>query len=79
MQSGLTMRTFEALGCGCKLLTTNHSIFHESFYNDQIIKFIDKGDIVLNVDFIKNTYKNIDQFDEYSINKWVRKIFQNEQ
>ncbi|HGJ5873457.1 MAG TPA: hypothetical protein ACHBY4_06695 [Arsenophonus apicola] len=37
MQSGLTMRTFEALGARKKLFTTNHQILKYHFYNENNI------------------------------------------
>lgn len=39
-QSGLTMRTMEALSVGCRLITTNKNIKQEPFYNEESIFII---------------------------------------
>ena len=76
-QTGLTMRTFETLGSGRKLITTNKNIKSEPFYDPEFIDVIDAKDLVLNVDFIKkipstNMYEKIE---DYSIDGYVNKLF----
>lgn len=69
-QSGLTMRTIEAIGKGKKLLTTNSFIKKEKFYDPQMIQVINRKDIKIKDDFFEyyNDYKNIDKLE---IDNWV--------
>ena len=69
-QTGLTMRTFEALGSGVKLLTNNQNIKKETFYEANNICIFDE----LNKDFILSPFlpKNMK---EYCIESWIDKIF----
>ena len=41
-QTGLTMRTFEALACGCRLVTTNPMVVDEDFYDPEYVHVIDR-------------------------------------
>ena len=52
-QTGLTMRTFETLGAGKKLITTNKNIINEPFYNPEFISIIDPENFKLDIDFIR--------------------------
>ncbi|MFH4210110.1 lipopolysaccharide biosynthesis protein, partial [Acinetobacter baumannii] len=49
-QSGLTMRTFEAIGAGKKLITTNLNIKEYPFYNSDNIFIISRDKLVLEKD-----------------------------
>lgn len=75
-QNGLTMRTFEALGSGCKLLTTNQNIVNEPFYNDKAINVIDVENKNFSTSFVHDKNISLNQIDRYSIINWVKKIFQ---
>ncbi|MEF1167459.1 hypothetical protein [Vibrio campbellii] len=44
-QSGLTMRTFEALASGAKLITTNDAIKGYPFYNESVVFVFDRNNI----------------------------------
>lgn len=76
-QTGLTMRTFEALGARRKLITTNLDIEHYDFYNPNNILVIDRMNVNVPMDFISSQYVDIDQniYDSYSLSSWLRKIF----
>ena len=52
-QTGLTIRTFETLGAGKKLITTNKNIAKEPFYDPEYINIIDINNFTLDIDFIK--------------------------
>ena len=41
-QHGLTIRTVEALGSGCKVITTNESVKQYDFYNPQNFLIIER-------------------------------------
>jgi len=71
LQSGLSIRTFEVLGADRKLLTNNKNIQNEKFYNPNCICMIEN----VNDEFIKSKC-HIDNFQEYSIDGWLDKLFQ---
>jgi spore maturation protein CgeB len=50
-QSGLTSRTFEALGAKRKLITTNKNIVEYDFYNDRNIYVLDRNNPVVDPAF----------------------------
>jgi len=72
-QGGLTMRTFEALAAGTKLITTNRSILDEPFYSPSTIAVIDRDSPRLDPTFIltPNTSCNMRP---YSLDRWVHAI-----
>ena len=75
-QTGLTMRTFEALGSGRKLITTNKNIMSEPFYDPKFIDVIDPSVFKLNKDFINDfNYSNDGLISKYSISNWVQAVF----
>lgn len=75
-QSGLTIRTFESIKSGKKLITTNDSIKDEVFFNSNCIHIIDRGNIFLKPDFFNNkcSYK-IELIMQYSLENWLLNIF----
>lgn len=77
-QTGLTMRTFETLGAGKKLITTNKNIINEPFYNPEFINVIDINDLTLNIDFIRKipTSSMEQTIKDYSIGNYIKKLFQ---
>jgi hypothetical protein len=76
-QSGLTMRTIQALGAGCKLITTNEHIVHHDFYNSTNIFIIDRRDPKISQEFISKPYQSIDPkiLKKYTLTNWLRTIF----
>lgn len=72
VQSGLTMRTFEALGAKKKLLTTNLNVVCYSFYNsNNIVTDLTK----LSDDFVHQSYDDsVDKRDLHSLREWVLEI-----
>ena len=76
LQTGLSMRTFETLGSGTKLITTNERITEEPFYDPSYIHVIDKESPKIDVDFIKDqNYKISDEIEHYSIHNWLKTFF----
>ncbi|MEO8764887.1 MAG: hypothetical protein ABI416_11395 [Ginsengibacter sp.] len=75
-QTGLTIRTFETLGAGKKLMTTNKNIVNEPFYNREYIEIIDINNFTLNIDFIKNTPATSmdEKIKDYSIGNYINKL-----
>lgn len=76
-QRGLTMRTFEALGAGKKIITTNKEILKYSFYDPSNIFVIDRENIKLSIDFFESKFNSYDEKMLYqmSISGWIESIF----
>jgi hypothetical protein len=76
-QSGLTMRTFEALGAGKKLITTNPDIVNYTFFNQENICIIDRNNPILIKDFFCTPFKSIDNNLRYamSLEGWINDLF----
>lgn len=80
-QSGLTMRSIEAISCGCKLITNNCSILQEDWYNPDVIFFInelselgeDKLKVWLDKEIINDDYKEwLEKFKRVTLfEKWI--------
>ncbi len=75
IQNGLTMRTFETLGAGLKLITTNKNIANESFYNQNNIMILDRNDVDLDLDFFKISFMDDGNFIQYSFEHWFYILF----
>lgn len=73
IQSGLSMRTFEVLGSGLKLVTTNKNIMSADFYHDNQILVIDRKSLQADVSFFEVPTKAIDM-NSYHIQCWLDKI-----
>lgn len=76
IQDGLTMRTFEALGSGLKLITTNKNIINEPFYNEENIIILYRNDLNLNLDFFKNSFCDDENIKQYTFENWFYNLFE---
>jgi hypothetical protein len=79
VHSGLSFRTFEALGFNKKLITTNPIIKDYDFYDDQNIFFADETTDFSNInDFLNSDYKEIDPIikNKYSFSNWIKYILE---
>lgn len=76
-QTGLTLRVFEAIGAGKKLITTNKEIKKYSFYNPANIYIINRENIVLDENFFLNKYQDIsyDLYQSGSLEGFLTCIF----
>lgn len=76
-QTGLTMRSIEAIGAGKKLITTALDIVNYDFYNPENILIIDQNHMNIDNKFITEEYKPVNRgiLEKYSISSWVKKIF----
>jgi hypothetical protein len=76
-QNGLTMRTFEALGAGKKIITTNTEIKKYPFYNENNVFVIDRENVVLYKSFFDSPFIEIDSVlrEDMSISGWLKTIF----
>ncbi len=77
-QSGLTIRTFEALGAHKKLITTNKFIKFEDFYDEENIMIIDRENPNIDLDFINKEFKPNKYISNYHIDKFLLNIFNSE-
>ena len=75
-QTGLTIRTFETLAAGKKLITTNKNIITEPFYNSEIINIVEPDNFTLDLDFIKSKPKISfnEKIKDYSIENYIYKL-----
>ena len=76
-QSGLTLRTFEALASNCKLITTNASVKEYDFYNPINILVIDPKKPLIDKEFLNSKFVEVPHsiLNNYSLNSWINKIF----
>jgi hypothetical protein len=79
-QNGLTMRSFETLGAGRKLITTNETIKSYPFYNASNIFVIDRQNVKLETDFFRGEFKKIDDdvYFSMSLEGWLMELFDKE-
>lgn len=77
-QHGLTMRTIESMGYGCKLITNNASVKNEDFYNENNILIYDEENLVIPEEFVNSPYAEIGNeiYERYTIQGWIREIFE---
>lgn len=78
IQTGLTMRTFEVLASGAKLITTNREILKEKLYDENFI-FLLNNNYSEAIEFINKPlpeYK-IKNIEEYSLNSWLQRLIFN--
>ena len=76
-QTGLTMRTFDALANSCKLISNNSFIMKEDFYdksNILIISIEEEPNIGSITRFLNDPFVEVDDFDYYSVREWIKKI-----
>lgn len=75
-QTGLTMRTFEVLAAGKKLITTNQSIRHEAFYDDARICVIDRVQPHIPEEFMTYPPTPLPEsfYRDYSLTGWLEEV-----
>ena len=76
MQEGLTSRTFEVLGAGKKLVTTNRDIMNYDFYKYGNICVIDRLNPQIPKEFIEKKFKpySSDIVNSYSVDGWLSEV-----
>lgn len=73
-QSGLTMRVFENLAAGMKIIATNPQIAREPFYSDDRILLLDQLDFAPVKAFLAQPLRDTRTFEEYSLSNWLRRL-----
>lgn len=76
-QNGLTMRTFETLGAGRKLITTNPKVKMYPFYDPQNIYIIERGKIQFEEQFFKTDFNEMSSEirESMSLKGWIQEVF----
>lgn len=76
-QHGLTMRTFETLASGKKLLTTNPDIRNYPFYDPQNILILDRNQMEINLQFFQSEFSQLNRetLEMMSLDSWIRCLF----
>lgn len=76
-QKGLTMRTFEALASGKKLITTNSDIKNYPFYSAENIEILNREHSELSLHFFETSFKNIDNavLAKMTLESWIECLF----
>lgn len=76
-QKGLTMRTFETLGAGRKLITTNENVKSYPFYNPQNILIINRDNPIYEKSFFESEFIPIEEsiYKSMSLQGWIEEVF----
>jgi hypothetical protein len=76
-QNGLTMRVFEALGSGLKIITTNEEIVRYPFYNSDNVFIVDRKKLTVDKAFFARPFRDIDKvlYEKMSIEGWLEELF----
>ena len=74
--SGLTIRTFESLAAGAKLITFNHHIKDYDFYNEHLVHVVNFDDFSIDAKFLHSDGNPISQgfYLKYSILSFLKYI-----
>lgn len=74
--SGLTIRTFEALAVGVKLITFNHHVMDYDFYNHNLIHVLNFDNFLIDEKFLNKNESFIPKefYDKYSIYSFLKDI-----
>lgn len=75
-QTGFTMRTCEAIGHRCKLVTNNKKILNADFYNPNNIYIYDIDNFNIPNSFLNTKFTEIplEVYNNYSIKNWVKEL-----
>jgi hypothetical protein len=77
-QVGLTMRTFEVLASGKKLITTNKSILNHDFYDASRICVVDRNNPQIEASFIETKVAQLPNsfYEKYSLKGWLSEVLE---
>lgn len=75
-QSGLTMRIIESIGMNQKIITTNESIKNYDFFDENMVRIIDRNNIDLPPkDFFDTEFSYNEEIrSKYSLEQWVYNV-----
>jgi hypothetical protein len=77
LQEGLTIRTFESLAAGRKLITTNPLVKTLDLYRTGNILWVDPADVRVPADFLATPFNPIptEMFAPYTLREWLAGVF----
>ena len=75
-QTGFTMRTLEAFGNHCKLMTNNRNIIDADFYDERNILIYDEDNLLIPDDFVLSKYHSTsdDLYNRYTLKSWINDL-----
>ena len=73
-QSGVSLRTFEALSKNCKLLTNNQNLKNESFFDHNIIAFYSTLPSKIDINSLLDKEESEFNGDQFEINRFVENL-----
>ncbi len=76
LQTGLTMRTIEALAAGCRLVTTNRRVVEEAFFDPERIMVIDRFDPRPDPDFLRGQRSSVAPAlpERFTVKGWAEEV-----
>jgi hypothetical protein len=77
-QTGISLRTYEALASGCGLITTSKTISREPFFDNKHIFIVEPDSLPESLPALlqqEHSHAQVLSFDDYSLSSWVKKIF----
>ena len=76
-QTGLTIRTFETMGAGKKLVSTNRNLARYAFHDEARFSLIDRDNPVIDEGFLDRPATPMDESvrSRYSVAGWIDEIF----
>lgn len=77
-QTGLAIRIIESIGAGRKIITDSMNIKNEIFYSKELVYCIEHSNLHIEKDFFEASLIDKElqtKISEYSIDRWVEKIF----
>ena len=71
------MRTYDAMGCRCKLLTNNPHVKDADFYDPQNIYVYDPDHFEIPADFLDTPYRALppEIYDRYRLDGFLQELF----
>lgn len=75
-QSGFTMRTCEAIGHRCKLITNNKLVKEADFYKESNVYIYNLDDFIVPDSFVESAYEKLpnEVYERYSIESWLKEV-----
>ena len=75
-QSGFTMRTCEAIGHRCKLVTNNKLVVDSDFYRESNVYVYDLDNFKVPDSFLESLYEDlpVEVYERYSIENWLKEV-----
>lgn len=76
-QEGVSMRTFESLAAGNKLVSTNPDLINYPFFSPENILIINRNNLEIDSDFFKSDFKEVpkEHFQMMALDSWLECLF----